>query len=117
MTRNEYQVSKQAVLANGSYSTLHTVNCARWMRVANIHLANTGATDQTVRLCRVISGGAAGTSNALLYDFTVPANDFIEFGEGLMLGPKDSLQGSADAANAIVATLGGVEFGGLDAGA
>jgi len=104
-----YQVSKQAVLGNGSFVTIHTVNTTRWLRFENIHLVNATAVAVTVQFCIVPAGGAAAATNALLWNFSIPANDFIEFGEGLRLGPGGLVRGSAGAGNAITATVCGVE--------
>lgn len=109
MSAVKYQVSKQAVLGNGAFSTLHTVDNARWFTVENIHIANTTADLVTVQLCLVPAGGAAAQSNALLYNFVVPANDFLEFGAGLRLGPSGLIRAQANAANAINCFVCGVE--------
>lgn len=109
MAATKYQVSKQAVLGNGSFVTVHTVNNARWLLIENIHLANVSASAQTVQLCLVPVGATANAANALMYNFSIPANDFLEIGNGLRLGPSGLVRGQANAANAIVCFLCGVE--------
>lgn len=107
----EYQVSEITVLGNGAFVTVHTVNNARWLRISCLHLANVTNAAVTVRLCLVPAGATAVIGNALVYDFSIPAFDFLEFGEGLRLGPNGLIRGQANAANAINCFLSGVEEG------
>lgn len=104
-----YQVAKIAVLGNGLMTTVHTVDSHRWLRIENIHLCNVTGGAVTVQFCLVPYGGSSGTTTALLYAFSIPANDFIEFGEGLRLGPGGLVRGLANAADAITAHLSGIE--------
>ena len=105
----KYQVSKMQVLGNGAFVTIYTVNNARWFRVENIHVANVTNAAVTVQICLVPFGGAASLANAALYNFSIPANDFIEFGQGINLGPSSFIRGQANAANAINVWVSGIE--------
>lgn len=104
----QYQVSKELQLTAG-FQTLYTVNNARWFRATCFHLVNVTASARTVRLCVVPPAGAASAVNALLWDFSVPANDFIEFGEGLKVPPASTIQVMASAISALNLFLSGVE--------
>ena len=59
-------------LASGSQTTLYTVPAATTGIVKTIIITNTTATDATVELWHVDSGGSVGDTNKILDDFTVP---------------------------------------------
>lgn len=101
-------ISKAAELGV-ALATVHTVHSERWLKVASLHLTNTTNTSKTVRVCSVPSGDAAAASNALVWDFTLDGNDFLEFGEGTMLAPGATIQASAQAAASVVLFVSGRE--------
>jgi hypothetical protein len=84
-----------------AFATVYTVYPAYWGRVSMIHLDNSTGSDVTVRLCLVAPSGTPIEDNAMLWDFTIPANDFIEFGDGYWLPPSSSLQASCSSDGAI----------------
>ena len=75
-----------------------------------IHIANVTAGAVTVQLCAVPAGGAVGVGSALLWAFSIPANDFVELGEGLVLLSGWTIQGLASAPNAITVTVCGLQY-------
>lgn len=82
------------------------------LRINMIHLVNTSAADVTVRLCFVPLTNpvtAPAAANAVLWDFNVPANDFLEFGEGDHLAAYTSIQALASVDNAINIRVAGVQ--------
>lgn len=101
-------VSAQANLGV-AFGVIHTVTYQTRLTVAVIHLANTTGADVTVRISLYPDGGAPTNANALLWDFIVPKNDFLEFGEGLILLSKVSLAALASAGNSVTLTLSGIE--------
>ena len=61
-------------------------------------IVNVGASDQTLRLYVVASGGSPATTNAIAYDMSILANDTHIFVAPTILGVSDSIYayGSAD---------------------
>lgn len=89
----------------GVFQTVHQVYKDRWLKVTMIHLCNTDAAAATVRLCIVPNGGTAVQTNAFLWDFSIPAHDMIEVGDGLLLAPStliQALSGSVGVVNLFV---------------
>jgi hypothetical protein len=91
------------------------VGTGRFLRVSNIHLSNTTNAAVTIDLCLCASPDPPTAANALLWQFSLGANDFLEFGEGLWLPPGSSLQGGASAGSAIALFLSGHEILGMAA--
>lgn len=87
----------------------HTVYRDRWFKVTCLHIVNTTAAPVTVQVCIVPDGGAPVQTNALLWDFAIPANDLIEMADGLLLPPSSSMQALCSAAGAINLFLSGTE--------
>jgi hypothetical protein len=102
------RVSKQAQLGI-AFATIYTVNYQRQFTASCIHLVNTTGGAVTVQLTAAGPGIAPATANALLWSFSIPANDFLEFGEGLILFSQWVVSGLASAPNAITAIVCGIE--------
>lgn len=102
------KITKQVPLT-AAFSTIHTVHFQRHLTVKNCHIVNTTAGDVTVQVTITASGVAPQQSAGLLWDFTVSGNDFLEFGDGLILAPNYSLSALAGAADSIVLYLSGLE--------
>ena len=66
-----------------------------------IHLTNTTNAPRTVQVCYVPATDTPTQSNALLWDFSIPANDFLEFGEGDVLSAGSSIRAKASANTAL----------------
>ena len=92
-----------------SFQTVYTVPAATVFTCAVIHIVNTTSSAKTVQVCIVPSGGSPLASNALLYDFSIAANDFIEFAKGDIWAAQSTLQAKASAGSAVVIKLSGVE--------
>ena len=75
----------------------------------NIHIANTSGGPVTVQVCFVFTGATAVQGNSALWSFSVPANDFIEWGDGQKLPPGASVQALAGAGAAVNIWVSGVE--------
>lgn len=56
-------------------TTVYTVPAATKAIIKNCLMCNTTASAITVRVFAVPNGGSAGVSNALLYDYSIPANE------------------------------------------
>ena len=107
-TANEYQVSKILTLGV-AFAPVYTVSFARWSTIKNIHIANSSAGAVAVKVCFVFQGLTPLQGNAALWNFSVPGNDFIEYGEGIKLPPGTSVQGLAASANVINLWLSATE--------
>lgn len=105
---NQVRVSESVPLTV-AFQTIHTVHFQRHLTIKNIHLTNTTGADVTIQITLNPAGVAPQQSAALLWDFTIPANDFLEFGEGLIVEPSGSISALASADNAIVMQLCGIE--------
>jgi len=89
--------------------TIHTVFAQRKLTVKMIHLVNVTGAAATLQLHFVPPGGVAAAANAALYDFSIPANDFIELGEGQILFESYAVIGTCSVDNAINVTVCGLE--------
>lgn len=74
-----------------SYANIYTVQPNYWSKVTMLHLVNTTGVAATVTVCSVAPGGTASQDNALMWDFSIPANDMIEFGDGYWMASLWSL--------------------------
>lgn len=101
-------ITRQVALT-AAFQTLYTVSSARALRIGVMHLANVSGAAVTASVCAVAKAGSPAAGNALLWNFSVPANDFIEFGEGLLLPAESSLRAMATAPGAMNLFLSGIE--------
>lgn len=99
-----YQVSKQAVLTGGLV-TLHTVALSRWLTITCIQLTNTDASARQAS----VTLGLGGQGKAILWNFSIPGDDFIEFGAGIKAPPGTVIQGSASVGGVMNLLVCGVE--------
>ena len=104
----QYQVSKSLALTT-AFGLVHTVSANRWMTVRNVHISNTTAGAVPVQVCFVFPGSSPAAGNAALWNFSIPANDFIEWGDGQKLPPGTSVQALAGSGSAINLWLSGIE--------
>lgn len=74
-----------------------------------VHLVNVTGVAALVSLCYVPSGESESSDNAVLFDYEIPANDFIEFGEGDALNPLTVIRAKASVGNAINLRITGVQ--------
>lgn len=102
------RINKQVALTVAAQQ-IHVAHFQRHCTIKNVHICNVTAGDVLVRVCILAPGGSFAQPSALLWDFTVPGNDFLEMGEGLTLLPDYSLEASAAADDSIVLTLAGLE--------
>lgn len=93
---------------SGAFQTVVSANPVG-IRVCVIHLVNTTGAPVTVQVCVVPHGGTPSVANALLYDYSIPANDFLQFDEGDFLSPNSTLQALASAGNSVNLRFSGVQ--------
>lgn len=83
------------------FTTVYTVQVNYWSKVTMIHLVNTTAAPVTVQLCSVAPGGTPTQDNALMWNFSIPANDLIELGDGYWMSSQMSLAAKCSVDGAI----------------
>jgi hypothetical protein len=81
----------QAAITTG-VTTLYTVPAATRTLLKEFSIANTTAAPINVRLFLVPSAGAAGTSNAFLYDVPVPNANALQYNGIEVLNAGDTIQ-------------------------
>jgi hypothetical protein len=94
-----------------AYSTLYTVPASTTTLVKSLVLHNTTATDATVTLNFIASGGTVGLTNQLI-DYTVTAKDTVTIAEdGVfeVLNEGSTIQGKQGTSAAITVSINGVE--------
>lgn len=89
-------------------ATAYTVPGATTTRVTEICLCNTSGGTLTVRLHFIPSGGSAGVTNAIMYDFLIPAGVPFIIPFNTWLNTGDFIQHSASAVG-IACTISGIE--------
>jgi len=102
------KISKSVPLTM-AFQTVCTAHFQRHLLIRNIHIVNTTANDVSVQVTMTPAGVAPGQAYSLLWDFNIPGNDFIEFGEGMDVLPGASISALASANNAMVLHLAGIE--------
>lgn len=105
-----YKILGQAAPTGTTNADLITVGALKSQIVSTLHIANTTATDATCRVFVRIAGAAAATTNAILYDATVPANGIYVLTEGITLATTDVLTIRTGTANALTFTAFGTEL-------
>ena len=106
---NETPISN-ALTLTAAFQVLYLADVRHRLTVKMVHIANTDAADRTVQLCYVPAAPATAVQgNAALWNYTIPANDFIEFGEGQMILGGGSIQALASLAAVVNVHLSGIE--------
>jgi hypothetical protein len=101
------KISRTVSLTTG-FQLIHQTNAHRAFTLNMIRLTNVTAAAVTVQVCYAPTGQAASAANAVLWDFSIPANDFIEFGEGDIVRDA-SIQALASANDAVNIRISGTE--------
>jgi hypothetical protein len=70
-----------------------------------ILLCNVGASDETVTLYAVPSGGTAGATNTIMKNFVLPAENTYIFDTKLLLGAGDKIVAIGSTGNLATATV------------
>ena len=92
-----------------SATTLYTVTAGASQIVKNILLNNTTASDATITLNIVPTGGSASTTNRLLSTYTVKANDTVAIDCSIVMNSTDFVSGLQGTSGAITVIISGVE--------
>lgn len=105
-----YKILGQSGPANTSNANLYTVPASTSAIISTLAIANTTATAATARVFARIAGAAAATTNAILYDVSIPANSTAAFTLGMTLDTTDIITVQTGTANALTFTAFGSEI-------
>lgn len=97
---------------NTTANTVYTVPASTTTGITAVQLCNTTASDVTVRLFYVPSGGSADQTTAMLFDFNIPANDYHSFSpeKPHYLEAAGTIQFQNGTANGVTITVSGAEI-------
>lgn len=98
-----------AVPLTGSFAIYYTVPGSTTFTVTCIHIVNVTGAEQAVWVCIVPSAGSPAEGNALLWQFTIPARGFIEFGAGDEWEENSTLRAKVSTAAGVTLKLAGIE--------
>jgi len=91
--------------------TLYTVPASTTTQLTSLRACNTTATAATVRIFVYASGGSASEATAIVYGFTIPANDYHEFIEKpIIIEAAGVVAVQNGTANAITFTASGLNL-------
>lgn len=93
----------------GAFQVVHTVDSHRWLTIDVVHLVNTSAAAVNIRLCYAPPATAPAVGNAELWDFSLGANTFLEFGEASVLFPNWVIWAMASSPNVVNIRVSGIE--------
>lgn len=96
-----YKVLGQSAPADTNNANLYTVPSATSTVVSTIAVTNTTGTAATCRIFVRIAAASAATSNALLYDATIPANSTTSLTLGVTLAATDVITVRSGTSNAL----------------
>lgn len=97
-----YKILGQQMPTSTSNVDLYTVPAGTQTVISTLHVANVSSTASLARIFVRNNGAAAGTSNALVYDVSVPANSIFAMTEGITLDASDIITVRSGTANALV---------------
>lgn len=92
-----------------SFQVIHTVPSELSLNLSSILIVNTDVAQRTVKVCFVAPGTSPIQSNAILWDYPIAPNDFIEIGSGQIIPAQYSIQASASASTAVNIRISGNE--------
>jgi ATP-dependent protease ClpP protease subunit len=92
-----------------SNTTLYTVPSGKKAIIKQILLSNTSASDVTVTIYLVPSGGTAGANNMIVPGITVNAKTVVTIDMAQVMNAGDFLVGVQNTSGAVTVTISGVE--------
>lgn len=96
-----YKILGQSAPANTNNADLYTVPANTETVISTLLITNTTSSAAKCRIFIRNDGATAATSNALVYDASVPANDFKAITVGLTVNSSDVISVRTDTANAL----------------
>jgi hypothetical protein len=95
--------------ADTNNATLYTVPAATTAVMKSLRICNVTSSDATCRVFLVPSGGSAGVTNAIYYDFTVPANSTLSDDGFHVLATGGTIVVRSSVADTLTFTASGAE--------
>ena len=105
-----YKVLGQSAPADTSNAALYTVPAATSAVVSTLAIANVTGTAATCRIFVRIAAAAAATTNAILYDASIPANSTTSLTLGITLATTDVISVRTGTANSLTFSAFGSEI-------
>lgn len=96
-----YKILGQLQPSTTGNENLYTVPASTQTIISSLVVANTTATQRTIRIFIRNDGAAAGLGNAIVYDANIAANSQVGFSLGITMDASDIITVQASAANAI----------------
>jgi hypothetical protein len=90
-------------------TTLYTAPASTTTIIKNIIICNTTATDATLTLSLVPSGGSAGTTNRIMSALVIKANDTVAMDLSGLLSTGDFISALQGTSAALTVHISGVE--------
>ena len=90
-----------------SYATLYTAPVGYRVYIKEFDICNTTSGAINVYVSLVPSAGTAGTSNAILYNATVPAYSTLQWCGAQVINEASTVQAKASAAGCTITITGG----------
>lgn len=104
------KVLGQAAPTDTNNADLYTVGSGKQAAISTLLITNTTGADATCRVFIRVAGATAATSNAAIYDASVPANDLKAITIGITLAATDVITVRSGTADALTFTLFGSEI-------
>lgn len=101
------KLGRGALATSPTLTTVYTVPSITRTIVKTIDVCNTTTSRLTVNVYLVESGGAAGTSNALLYAMSVPPSGIVQWSGAQVLDAGDKIQANGSASGLTINVSGG----------
>ncbi len=92
-----------------AFQTIYTVPASTSFTAAVLHLVNASGAAKTVDVCLVPAAGSPLQANAILWQFSIGANDFVELAKGDIWPTGSTLQARASAGTSVNLKLSGIE--------
>jgi|AntAceMinimDraft_11_1070367.scaffolds.fasta_scaffold04315_7 hypothetical protein len=105
-----YKVLGQSAPANTSNADLYTVPASTEAVISTLLVTNTTGAEVTCRIFARVAGEVAATSNAIIYDGTVAANDFKAITVGITLAATDVISVQSGTENSLTFQAFGSEI-------
>lgn len=104
-----YKILGQSAPANTSNADLYTCPASTQTVISSIVICNTTGLDATARVFIRNNAAAAATSNAIIYDVTIPANGTASYSLGITIDASDVITIRSGTASALTFSAFGSE--------
>lgn len=91
------------------FQTIYTVPGSTTFSLSQMHFCNTTNAPVTVRVCIVPSAGSPAQANAILWDYSIAANDILEIMKGDVWTTGVTCQALAGGGSAINMKVSGIQ--------